>query len=122
MRNTIKNHNDFIAADNDPSARSAYFLIRAKPAKFIEDPRVGFTATKRTFRLAVNRNRAKRLLRDWVAHNEKLLVPELDYVFIARGAILDATRPDGREAMRKALRYIQRTFPPKTKTADVTEE
>ncbi len=113
MRNTIKNHNDFIAGDNDPVAKSPYFLIRAKPAKFADDARVGFTATKKTFRFAVQRNRAKRLLRDWVAFNEKLMAREYDYIFIARGAILNATRTDGREAMRKALRYIQRAYAPK---------
>ena len=31
----------------------------------------------------------------------------MDYIFFARDTILDATRPDGREAMRKALRYIK---------------
>ncbi len=109
MRNTIKNHDDFLTIDTDPIAKSPYFIIRAKTAKFPDDPRVGFTATKRTFRPATQRNRAKRLLRDWVAYNEKLMLPNFDYIFIARSAILDATRPDGRESMRKALHYIKRT-------------
>ncbi len=109
MRNTIKNHDDFLVTDNDPIAKSPYFLIRAKAAKFGDDPRVGFTATKRTFRPATQRNRAKRLLRDWVAYNEKLMLPKFDYIFIARSAILDATRDDGRDAMRRALRYIMVT-------------
>ncbi len=122
MRNTIKNHNDFLMADDAPTARCGYFLIRAQNTRFQDGARYGLTATKKTFRLAVQRNRAKRLLRDWIAFNEKLLVPEFDYVFIARRGILDATREEGREAMRKALRYIQREFTPNKKPPkNVTE-
>lgn len=106
MRNTIKNHNDFAMGDNDPTARSAMFFIRSKPAKFPDDPRYGLIVTKKTFKFAVDRNRAKRLLRDWIAYNEKLMRGDADYVFIARRAILNATRADGRVAMKKALRYL----------------
>ena len=107
MRDTIKKHEDFIAADNDPVAKSMYFLVRAKSAKFPDDARYGLIVTKKTFKHATDRNRAKRLLRDWIAFNEKLLRPEWDYVFIARNAILDTDRTTGREAMRKALAYLR---------------
>jgi len=110
MRDTIKNHKDFAAGENDPTARSALFLVRAKPAKFPDDARYGLIVTKRTFKLAVDRNRAKRMLRDWLRFNEKWLRPELDYIFIARRAILNASRLDGRVAMKKALRYIYKTY------------
>ncbi len=107
-RNTIKDHKDFIFADTDPSARSSFFIIRAKPAKFPGDARYGLVATKRKFRHAVDRNRAKRLLRDWIAHYEMLMRPEFDYVFIARPDILGASRMDGRWAMYKALRFMMK--------------
>lgn len=110
MRDTIKNHKDFAASENDPTARSQFFLIRAKPAKFADDARYGLIVTKRTFKLAVDRNRAKRMLRDWLRFNEKQMRPELDYIIIARRAILDATRTDGRVAMKKALHYIYKTY------------
>ena len=113
MRDTIKKHNDFLMRDDDPSARSAYFFVRAKRARFADNPRVGFTATKRTFRLAVERNRAKRQMRDWVRHHSGLMANMFDYVFIARPQILGATRTDGRTAMEKALRYIIHTYVPK---------
>lgn len=106
MRNTIKNHNDFAMGDNDPTARCAMFFVRTKSAKFPDDPRYGLIVTKKTFKFAVDRNRAKRLLRDWIAYNEKLMRDDADYVFIARRAILNATRTDGRVAMKKALRYL----------------
>ncbi len=109
MRNTIKNHDDFIMTDENPKALSPFFVVRAKPAKFPNDPRVGFTATKKTFRHAVDRNLAKRKMRDWVRAQESRLLPNMDYVFIARHAIGDASRDDGRAAMARALHYIART-------------
>ncbi|MDW2958911.1 MAG: ribonuclease P protein component [Alphaproteobacteria bacterium] len=107
-RDTIKNHTDFAMGENDPTARCAYFLVRAKTAKFPNDARYGIIVTKKTFKHAVDRNRAKRLLRDWIAFNEKMMRPEWDYVFIIRRAILDADRTAGRVAMKKALHYLRK--------------
>ncbi len=109
MRNTIKNHKHFIMTDDAPTARSAFFIIRACPTRFAGDARYGVTATKKTFDLAVHRNLAKRKLRDWIRHNERMMKPDTDYIFIARRAILDASRTDGRDAMRRALHYLGRT-------------
>lgn len=113
MRDTIKSHADFHTTDNDPSAKALFFFIRAKPARFPQNPRIGFMATKHTFKLAVERNRAKRLLRDWVQYHHRLMAPEFDYIFIARHMILDATRPAGRIAMEKALTHIAHKYLPK---------
>lgn len=107
-RDTIKNHTDFAMGENDPTARCAYFLVRAKLAKFPDDARYGIIVTKKTFKHAVDRNRAKRLLRDWIAFNEKMLRPEWDYVFVVRRAILDVDRTSGRVAMKKALHYLRK--------------
>lgn len=107
-RDTIKKHSDFIAGENDPVARCAYFLVRAKPAKYQNDARYGLIVTKKTFKHAIDRNRAKRLIRDWIAYNEKLLRDEWDYIFVIRQAILDADRESGRTAMRKALHYLKK--------------
>ena len=108
MRNTIKNHSDFVMQADAPTARCAFFLIRIKPAKLPDDARYGLIATKKTFKHAVDRNRAKRLLRDWIMFNEKTLRKDADYVFIARRAILDADRTSGRTAMRKALHFLRK--------------
>ncbi len=105
-RDTIKNHADFLMGENAPVAKSAYFLVRAKPAKFPDDARYGMIVTKKTFKHAVDRNRAKRMMRDWIAHNENMMHPEWDYVFIIRRAIIDADRTSGRTAMKKALHYL----------------
>jgi hypothetical protein len=50
IRDTIKNHSDFIAGENDPTARCAFFLVRAKPAKYPDDARFGLIVTKKTFK------------------------------------------------------------------------
>ena len=47
MRDTIKKHEDFAAGDNDPVAKSPYFLIRAKRAKIQNDARYGLIVTKK---------------------------------------------------------------------------
>ena len=107
-RDTIKNHADFVAGENDPTARRAYFLIRAKAAKYPDNPKYGLIVTKKTFKHAVDRNRAKRLIRDWIAHNEKMMRDTWDYIFVIRRDILNADRTSGREAMRKALHYLKK--------------
>ncbi|MBE6461337.1 MAG: ribonuclease P protein component [Alphaproteobacteria bacterium] len=107
-RDTIKKHEDFAGTTSDPTARCAYFLIRAKNTLFPGDARFGLIVTKKTFKHAVDRNRAKRLLRDWIEFNQDMLRDDWDYVFIARRDILDASRLDGRVAMKKALNYLRK--------------
>lgn len=109
MRDTIKKHEDFVADENDHNARCAGFAVRAKKTKFPKDARYGLVVSKRMFKFAVDRNRAKRLLREWIRHNEKMMLPGLDYVFIARRAILDFNREQGIDAMRKALHWIKKS-------------
>lgn len=108
MRNTIKLHKDFLPSDEDINARSAWFFVRAKKVKIPDEPRYGLIVTKKTFRHAVDRNRAKRLLRDWIRYNEGDMLPEYDYIFVARGAILGVTREEGRMAIKKSLNYIKK--------------
>lgn len=110
MRDTIKKHSDFLTTPDDPSAVAAFFIVHAKKAKIPGDARYGLVAAKRTFRFAVQRNRAKRLLRDWIAFCQDMMAPEFDYVFIARAPILTATRDQGRTAMTKALQHIMRKY------------
>lgn len=110
MRNTIKNHLDFNTDREFPWAGNDFFSIRTKMAKFPNDPRYGLVVTKRNFRFAVQRNRAKRLLRDWIRFADEYMCPEFDYVFFARPDILgkDVTREIGRDAMVRALKKIKK--------------
>lgn len=108
MRNTIKKHSDFIMPENCPTVRTNLFIIKLNKTKFPKDPRFGLVATKKTFPLAVQRNRAKRLLRAWLIETESLLNPDMDYVFIARSAILESKKPDGVSVMKKALESLEK--------------
>lgn len=105
-RKTIRNHRDFLTVRETPTAHNDCFVVKAKTTKFENDARFGLVAAKKVFKLAVHRNRAKRLLRDWIAFNEDLMLPDMDYIFIARSQILDCCREDGRAQMAKALKKI----------------
>ena len=109
MRNTIKNHNDFTTPREFPYAVTDLFSIRTKVAKYSDDPRYGLVVTKRNFRFAVQRNRAKRLLRDWISYAADYMCDDLDYVFFARPDILSntVTREIGRETMVRALKSVK---------------
>lgn len=108
MRKTIKRHTDFVISDDDLMAKSAGLFIRVRPTRFPGDARYGLVTTKRTFRHAVERNRARRRIRAWLRVHEKMLNPDFDYVFIARTSINNWTYKDGLDAMRKALHFLSR--------------
>ena len=104
-RKTIRNHKDFATTPKDAGVADFYFIVKAKPA-VKKDSRYGLVAAKKIFKLAVARNRAKRLLRDWIAYNEHLMQPNMDYIFIARPAILVCPRETGRKKMASALEKL----------------
>ena len=106
-RQTIRNHKDFLTTPDDPVFVNHFFITKAKPA-VKKDSRYGIIVSKRTFKLAVQRNRAKRMLRDWIAYNEHLMSPKLDYVFIGRVSILECAREEGRKKMSIALKKISK--------------
>lgn len=94
-------------APNNYKATDTCFVLKAKFAHFPDDPRYGLVVSKRAFKLAVERNRAKRLIRDWISFNEDLMLPDLDYVFIVQAEILDCNRDAGREMVAGALNKIR---------------
>ena len=109
-RQTIRNHKDFIMPSNTPKIVGHYFVIKARPALKPGDARYGLVVPKSTFKLAVKRNRVKRVLRDWIAFNETLMRDDLDYVFIAFSSILDCTRDIGRKKIKNALRRLAKLY------------
>ena len=106
-RKTIRNHKDFLTSPDDPAAFTPYFIVKAKSVAR-KDSRYGIIVSKRTFKLAVQRNRAKRLLRDWIAYNEHLMLPNKDYIFVGRVSVLECTREEGRKKMADALKKISK--------------
>ena len=109
-RDTIKNHSDFFTLPKYPSARNDIFILKTKPAKNPGLGRFGLVVTKKTFKLAVDRNRAKRLLRDWIGFYERFMLPDVDYIFIAKHEILDADRHTGHKNMRNTLQKIAKMY------------
>ncbi len=108
MRSTIKKHIDFMMPENCATAKTSLFIIKARKTIFPNDARYGLVATKKTFRFAVQRNRAKRLLRAWLIESESFLKPDMDYIFIARTAILDASKESGVETIKNALKLLDK--------------
>ncbi len=107
-RTTIRNHLDFLMPRDAPHICTDCVIVKFKPAKFANDPRYGLIVPKKMFKLAVHRNRAKRLLRDWIAYNEKLMLDKYDYIFISRGTILGCSRDFGRHEVYRALKKVIR--------------
>lgn len=104
MRNTIKRHSDFLPCDADPVVRTPMFILRMTPTRFAGDARYGIITAKKAFKLAVHRNRARRLLRVWLRECDALLNPGYDYILIARTDILKAARDEGVAMMTKAIK------------------
>ncbi|SRR5574344_3140197 len=103
MRQTIRKHKDFIARIDDPVVKTPIFIVRCRPTLWIGDAKYGLIASKKTFARAHDRNRAKRLMRVWLRACESDMNPEMDYIVIARVAILEAKLTIGIETMKKAL-------------------
>ncbi len=106
MRQTIKNHHQFQTDTDAPLAVTPYFLAKCRPTLFPGDARYGLIVTKKTFKLAVDRNRAKRLIRVWIRECADMMSPDMDYIFIIRGLILRASKPEGVKTMKKALKQL----------------
>lgn len=105
-RKTIRNHRDFLTTPKDLMVRTDYFMVKAKNAKIPNDARYGIIVSKKSLRFATQRNRAKRMLRDWICFCEDLMLPEFDYIFIGRFNILNVERDIGRNQMKSALKKI----------------
>jgi len=107
MRPIIKKHIDFAFAEEDPTFKCPAFIMRARLTKWPGNPKYGLIATKKTLKHAVDRNRGKRLLRVWLRENEKYMSEKLDYVFIVRRQILETTKPEGVDLMKRAIKKLK---------------
>lgn len=116
-RDTIKKHADFLTPKKYPSVSNDIFILKTKPSKITGNGRFGVVATKKTFKLAVDRNRAKRLLRDWLGFYERFMLSDVDYVLIAKPEILKTERHPGRKEMRAALQRVAKIYSLKAETA-----
>ncbi|MCL2749345.1 MAG: ribonuclease P protein component [Alphaproteobacteria bacterium] len=106
MRDTIKKHKDFARAETDITFGTPFFVARSRPTLWPGNAQYGLIATKKTLKNATDRNRAKRLLRAWIRANESLMSPDMDYIFIVRTPILEATLSEGNAMMKRALKKL----------------
>ena len=68
---------------------------------------VGFVATKRMFARAVDRNRARRLMREAYRLTRPSLIEPVDIVLLARRPILNARLPEVAAALRDMCRQAR---------------
>lgn len=89
MRKILKKHSEFLKDTGFNNIKTEFFILKTRPCIFKKDPRCGIITTKKVFKLAIERNRAKRRLKaSLIILNEKLS-DELDYIFILKKSILN---------------------------------
>ncbi|MDO5089300.1 MAG: ribonuclease P protein component [Leptotrichiaceae bacterium] len=82
----IKNNRDFSSIyNNSKKVYTKYAIIFIKENKNNEQ-RFGFVASKKTGK-AVQRNRIKRLFREFVKSNSKILKKNTDYIFVGKSIL-----------------------------------
>jgi len=104
MKNTIKAHKDFDFGESVPVLTPA-FIMKCRHKKY-ESGQYGIIASKRAFPKAVQRNRARRLLRAWLQQSE--LPAGLDILAVAKVEVLETTLPDGLKYMKYALKKLDK--------------
>jgi len=93
----LRKRAEFLAVRNGEKRRGKYFLMEvksrdeatSKQAKAGDNPRIGFTVTKKNGN-AVIRNRIRRRLKAAAALNEHAMVAGTDYVIVGRKEALNA--------------------------------
>jgi ribonuclease P protein component len=90
----LRRADDFQDAFAQQRAFRGRFLVLYVRAAPDAARRLGVAAGKRTFRRAVDRARAKRLLREAFRLNRVRFQAQADVLLLARRAILDVKRPD----------------------------
>lgn len=87
----LRKRAEFLAVRGGEKRRGRLFLLELRDRGDQKPARVGFTVTKKCGN-AVRRNRIKRRLREAVRlHAADNLVTGVDYVFVGRSDILDAS-------------------------------
>ena len=90
--------------DNGESVASRFFVMWVHRVPDGAEGQVGTVASKKTFHDAVQRNRARRLLREAYRQNRPGLVPGVRIILLGRRRILEATSPEVSEDFRRTCR------------------
>ena len=105
MKNTIKSQKNF-DFNNAEAVVMPVMIIKYRPKKLSESE-YGIVSSKRTFPTAVERNRARRLIRAWLDKCDR--PQKFDILFIARKPILETNLTSGVGQMAKMFGKIKRS-------------
>jgi ribonuclease P protein component len=105
MKNTIKAHKNF-NFENAKTIVTPAIIVKYRK-KLHDSGEYGLVVSKKVFPLAVQRNRAKRLMREWIRRCG--LPPAVDILLIARKSILEIAAKDGAGRIAKAIKKIRQT-------------
>ena len=100
----IVRNSDYQRVFSGGHRRAGRYQVLWTDSGSVPSPRVGVIASKRTFRRAVDRARAKRLLREAFRLNRERFAFHTDCVLVARRSILKA----GRQAVERDLLDLAR--------------
>ncbi|CDF87128.1 Ribonuclease P protein component [Pseudomonas knackmussii B13] len=107
----------FTAVFDSPSAKvpGKHVLLLARE-NALDHPRLGLVIGKKNVKLAVERNRLKRVIRETFRHNQEALAG-LDIVIIARKGLGDLENPELHQQFGKLFKRLVRNRPrPETTT------
>ncbi len=109
MVGRLKRRRDFLAAAKGRKAPRRAFVLEARKRGDDDEPRFGFTVSKRVARSAVERNRIRRRLKEAVrltatGHARR----GYDYVVVGRRAALREPFSELAAALHGAMRQIRR--------------
>ena len=107
----------FTAVFDSPSAKvpGKHVLLLAREND-LDHPRLGLVIGKKNVKLAVERNRLKRVIRETFRHNQEALAG-LDIVIIARKGLAELENPELHQQFGKLFRRLVRNRPrPETAT------
>jgi ribonuclease P protein component len=96
-------HRDFNFEGADSAVTPA--MVAKYRKKLHETGEFGLVVSKKVFPRAVQRNRAKRLMREWIRKCE--MPRETDILLIARPKIMQTTLSDGVRQMKSVVRRIK---------------
>lgn len=81
-----------------------FLLLARKSTKL--NPRIGFVVAKKKVKLAVSRNRIKRVTREAFRHSDHVIT--LDIVFLAKAGLGSLPAHELRTAVNQSLEELQR--------------
>ena len=94
----------FDSASNKVPSKNVLLLARENQ---LEHPRLGLVIGKKSVKLAVERNRIKRQIRESFRHNQDIL-SGVDIVIVARRGIADLSNIELRQQFDKILKRLAR--------------